>query len=101
MEIKEVKSVESYRNTFNQTAYEEVKKNEIKCTKEEFMDMLGKKENYMIVNIKRNAKSEFLFENSFGDPKYATLNIALGLESMSYADWLDRNDRVNDILEII
>ena len=53
------------------------------------------------INIKRNAKSEFLFENSFGDPKYAILNIALGLESVSYADWLDRNDRVNDILEII
>lgn len=98
------KLMESYQNTFNQTSYQETKKQILKCNIDEFNEMLLNKE-YLIVAIKRNEKSEFLFhqqpnyltENS----KYIILNFMYGLADATFTEKLDQNNRNLNRLEII
>ena len=103
MKITNKNRVEPYRNTFNQTSYEDIEIKHYEVTKEEFLNLLNK--DFMLVNIKRTEESEFLFDNQpeylVSDAKYAILNMKHGLESIRFADRLDRNDRTHDTLEII
>lgn len=87
------------KNIFNDIHYKNYEVNQITCSKNEFVEMLNNKE-YNIVNVIRNKDSEFLFKSWDNEAKYAILNTAFGLDNISYADHLDRNDSTNDVVII-
>lgn len=103
--LKENKKVlRPFINTFNQMEHEQLNISNYTVTREEFENLLGSE--YAIVVIKRNEKSEFLFENQptwivDEKTKYAILNLKFGLEKITFCNALTGNDRYNDTLEII
>lgn len=91
-----------YQYNFDKTARHE--KQIIKCTIDEFNQMLLDKE-YMTVVIKRNEKSDFLFHEQPSylskNTKYMILNFRYGLAEATFTEKLDQNERNLNILEII
>lgn len=104
MKKKIIKSTEPYLNTFNQTVYQEREKELIKCNVDEFNAMLLNKE-YLIVAIKRNEKSEFLFQEQpkylSENVKYIIFNFKYGLAEATFTEKLDNNDMNLSQLEIV
>lgn len=84
------------QNVFGNVRYEFIEVTHIKCSTQEFTEMLNARE-YEIVAVERNEFSEKYFKL---DSRYLIFNVQFGIESATYADSLVK-ENVRTIIKIV